>query len=717
MDLPPYSVDEYDPDIIISIIRYGTGWDNRGEISKKKQLQYLFRYLKDPQIDAKTTVFESEYIERHYLEDYAEYYVRCFNQHPRRCSRIHFFSNQFTEDQFTSVLQNESNVFRKLLSENYLGYIVIRPIPNTFLAKTCIKPYRTLAATESATVYKVITKPNPVSLFGIPLTAEAIAIQEQDKVVAACATSALWVYLAASKHLSDNHLPSLSAITKSAIPDDSDGSRTFPNKGLNPEQISKSLKCFKLEPTVYRYKDQGIACLDEITRNIYAYMGNEIPVLIGGAIYKKNKEGNAIQVGEHIICILGYKIEKDYVSNRDGLKLKSNSMCKLYAHDDRYGPYTKVNLDTENWPNQSKKTDAPDIEGLLLTQHSNDNDDELFVPDLLIIGLYHKIRITYNEIGTICNTFYKVVYTIIKTELPTLVGNNTITQDNVNTLLNSYNPILEGVWDISLITNNTLKEDIISSHEWCSSNGKDDKSDFLTEPLPRFIWRCQITHNGEKITDILFDATEVPQGKLVLGYISYSNRIEVFWHKIRESIKCGGWEHYRNSGHFSEDDKAAINSIIRFFVVGQEDIGLNAYYGRARLPKRSLKSGEADDFDNIQRRQDLFYIRGESHSNLSDLNLKTGTKYIWVINKDGDLVIGEDIIGNGKCLGHPTLIDGEPARIGGELFFKDATWSINAKSATYSSHLGGKPEVVKKYLDAVKNNKLPNDNINIDLPK
>ncbi len=702
MDLQSYSVDDYHRDHIINLIRHRTGWDNRGEISKKKQLKYLFSYLED--VNVKTTISESEYIDRHYLEDYSEYYVKCFNHHPRRCSRIHFFSHEFDEEEFISVLQNEEgSLSQDLLSQAYIGFIVIRPIPNTFLAKTCIKPYDSLIDKPE---YKIITKSNPVSLFGISLTAKTVAIQEQDKVVASCATSALWVFITASDHMKDNQIPSLSSITKFAIPDNTDGPRTFPNKGLNSGQISKSLKQFGLEPTVYSYRDQGIDCLDEIKEIIHAYLGNDIPVLLGGLIYKKNKDKDKddeiVLVGNHLICVLGYKIDDRYESYRNNIKLKSQSIHELYAHDDRYGPYAKIELNKKEWSvNKNCK-----IKGLLFT-HRNDND-ELFVPDLLIIGLYHKIRITYKEIATVCEVFHSVISSIASIILSAPMMNEE--------LVETFKVINEGIWDISLTTSNTLKQDIIKTREWCSSNGEKSKSNFLAKLLPKYIWRCRITYDGEKITDILFDATEVPQGKLVLGYISYSKFNEGFWQRISKEIKNGDWEKYRNSKHFDEEDKLALNSIMKFFSIWQDDIGLNFNYGGLRLPKRFFKSGETNFFNNIQQRNDLYFIRGEKHGSLKDLPLDTNICYIWVINKNGDFVFGKDVSEETRdnYRGHPTLIDGEPARIGGELNFKNSEWVINTKSRTYSSHLKKRPDLQKNYLNIIINNKFTNKDIKFE---
>ena len=695
-ELPSYRVSEYNKDYVIDFIRLKTGWTGRDEVSNKPQLKYLFPYLEEDHIDVRSIVFENEYIDRNYLEDDSEYYVRCFNQHPKLCSRIHFFSCELDESNFISLLENEKDM--KSVEDNYIGYIVIRPIPNTFLAKICIKPYKALL---SGSEYKLITKPNKVSLFGIQLNVDTISLQEQDKVVAACATSALWVLLNASQHVVDDRLPSPSAITKSATLLDSDGVRTFPNKGLRPEQVAKGLKNFGLEPSILVFKNNNLENINQIKENIYAYLGNDIPSLLGGVVYRKNEKGNVEEIGRHLICILGYKCDKEYDFDcEEKLKLKSRSIDRLYAHDDRYGPYAKVVLDKVTWQ-ISRNGNDEDVQGLSLAHHYG--NDDLFSPDLLIIGHYHKIRITYSEIYDTCSIIHRIMSMY---ENVGLTKNGRIPPE----LKQSFDSMRNGVWNIELITNNNLKEELIKTKEWCSANGVTQKSDFLTSNMPRFIWRCQISIKGNQFTEILFDATEVPQGDILLGYISYSEIGEIFWQYIRASIGRGEWDIYRNVIS-CDTEKVAISSFIRFFKQPKGDVRLNSLYGPATLPNRILKKGETDQFSNVTNRMDLYYIRDFSTGAQTLSKFEKEKVYIWVIDIAGDLILGCDVKDGESYQGHPTLIDGRPARIGGELnYLQDkGKWVINCKSRSYSSHLKHNEKLALIYLQNVINHKFPNE--------
>jgi len=77
----------------------------------------------------------------------------------------------------------------KQLDSNYLGFMVLKPLPQTIVGRTCFKTYPDDGNRRHfPTLHKYSS-----NLFGLPLTVNSLAYQEQDKVVAACATSALWL--------------------------------------------------------------------------------------------------------------------------------------------------------------------------------------------------------------------------------------------------------------------------------------------------------------------------------------------------------------------------------------------------------------------------------------------------------------------------------------------------------------------------------------------
>lgn len=53
-------------------------------------------------------VVEKEYIDRDFLDDFAGYYVRCFTDYGRICSRFHFFRESFGEPEIERLFELSS---------------------------------------------------------------------------------------------------------------------------------------------------------------------------------------------------------------------------------------------------------------------------------------------------------------------------------------------------------------------------------------------------------------------------------------------------------------------------------------------------------------------------------------------------------------------------------------------------------------------------------
>jgi len=132
-----------------------------------------------------------EYIDRHFFDDFAAYYSMCFHSYPRLGTRLHFFAEAYDKnaaEAFRSSLNGPvekmdglTNVFGE-----YIGFLVIRPLPQTMIGRTCIKAPQVLAE------HVFIHRKYDAHLYGYKLRVKSLAFQEQDRTVSACATSALW---------------------------------------------------------------------------------------------------------------------------------------------------------------------------------------------------------------------------------------------------------------------------------------------------------------------------------------------------------------------------------------------------------------------------------------------------------------------------------------------------------------------------------------------
>ena len=218
-------------------------------VMEKVHLTYFEDYFNF--LNAKTIVVEKPYIDRAYLEDFAAYYVRCFRDYTSSCSRLHFFDNEFDESQFVGTLKKEDGAISfQQMGDSYLGFIVLKPLPKTIVGRTCLKTY----PSQNRRCFPTIRTHN-VHLFGIPLKIETVAFQEQDKVVAACATSALWSIFQCTAKLFEHSIPSPVDITRTAARGPSRGNRALPNAGLQYPEIAEAISVLGLEPYILARKD------------------------------------------------------------------------------------------------------------------------------------------------------------------------------------------------------------------------------------------------------------------------------------------------------------------------------------------------------------------------------------------------------------------------------------------------------------------------------
>ncbi len=94
------------------------------------QLMYLGEYL--AQLQCKTVLIETHYIDRDYIYDTAMFYARNLRSYPNYCQRLHFFREAFDETRWRSLLKDANQGYGAkslhFLEKGYLGFSVVRPL-------------------------------------------------------------------------------------------------------------------------------------------------------------------------------------------------------------------------------------------------------------------------------------------------------------------------------------------------------------------------------------------------------------------------------------------------------------------------------------------------------------------------------------------------------------------------------------------------------------
>lgn len=443
-------------------------------IGAKRHLRYFEEYF--AHIDAKTIIVEKDYIDRDFLEDFSAYYVRCFYGYDRRCARFHFFQQPFTEKDFKRLLEGApKNLTASLLQECYLGFIVVKPIPETVVGRTCLRTYD---SDGNRRVFPV-TREYPVNLYGISLkTPRTLAFQEQDQVAAACATSAMWSVFHGTGRLFQHHIPSPAAITQTAAEHIVALNRCLPNRGLNILQIADAIRKVGLEPTVLGAQDSFF-----FQATTYAYLRGHIPLLLVVLVTNPSQPTSADQ-DRHAVTVTGYSLgcsaPQGYGSNN--FLLEASRIDKVYAHDDQVGPFARMNLLQQN-----------------ILSTSSGGPHTHAVREFLFLPLYHKIRIP------------------LRTVLDAVMLFDAFFEHVIHPQFHSTHP-QRLTWDIYLTTVNDLKEKVTY---WTNLDGTYKRA-ILCRSLPRFIWQASACCGSTPIMDLVFDATDIKQGHFLNFVIEHN---------------------------------------------------------------------------------------------------------------------------------------------------------------------------------------------------
>jgi len=683
----PYDITAYNIDVICGHISHKTGTPFH-LVKQKKQISYLDCYLQSPDIAANTLIIENSYIEKNYTENYSEYYSRCFHPYSKTCSRIHFFNlpNEWSSEKLEQLLNDRdggllSSEGYSELCDGYIGFVVIRPIPNTFLDKICLKIYERLSRPKKNAVIK---RKYDVSLFGMPLSIETVAFQEQDKVLSACATSALWSFTHATNHRMEKDIPSPGTITKLAKPSNQGHDRQFPNSGLSSYMIRRFINEAGLEPEQVSLKESMNYNSDLLKEYSYSFISSKIPLICGISVYEESTDADGRVVyqykGDHAISILGYSLNEELDEVSD-INLTAHSIDKIYAHDDRIGPFTRF-IFKDSQPVTT--SDGQDIKKYLVTEIDNSASSEILnfkkeviVPNILILGVYHKIRINYSAIKSTAVAFNRML-------------NEFFQANNYDSIFNEIGFITDTStwnWDISLYEVNDFKKEIIQS-------GLKNKAKYLTAHWPKYIWSIEVEDEDKKpLFSLCFDATDIPQGKIFLDVLIFNQKTATMFQAFSEH--CEDMVSKSIIGMQSNIDTnfylwGIINYMADVEPASYSNI-LDEQYGEVRIPRY---------FKDDEIRHDSLYFTDSRFSLYEETQIKLdeSVQYLWLINEEGWLIIGEEklIKGTGSKIGHVTLNKGRPGRIAGELKYQDECWIINGKSGRYSGNYSS--ENLTKYV-------------------
>jgi hypothetical protein len=496
----PYDVLPYDVDSLKTILSQKSSACIE-TINNKLHCIFFEEYFRE--IGACTIVIENSYVDRDFLDDFMGYYVSCFKKYYSNCTRLHFFCNSFLKEDFDHLLSGQlSTITEEQLQSSYLGFIVVKPLPKTIIGRTCLKTYA-----ENNRRHFSVNRDYQVNLFGVPLNVQSLAFQEQDHVVSACATSAIWSIFQGTGFLYQHPILSPVDITKIACQNLPIENRFFPNDGLFVPQMAQVIRSVGLEPYLVKPQTEEV-----FKSSLYAYLHDGIPALLGFALADtsslKGSSTAAQYRGNHAVAVTGYSLGHASTTpySGTGFCLKASRIDRIYVHDDQIGPFSRMIFDNIHIP---LLINGEKVTATSLSTSWRGKDGKIgsmrAYPDIILVPLYHKIRIPFDTVEEIIVCFDAFIEKFRATKLINL------------------DERLE--WDIFLTTNNKFKSSILHS----KGLRHDKKLNILKEQMPRFIWRAIAYCKDNSILELLFDATDIEQSFFMLNAIGYD---EVFFNTL-----------------------------------------------------------------------------------------------------------------------------------------------------------------------------------------
>jgi hypothetical protein len=306
------------------------------------QVKYLSSYLQHEDVGARTILVEHEYVDRHWLEEYSNYYSTLLSPPRVKATRLHFFDVAWTLEEFKRLLSESMEApGDSTLNGHYLGFAVIRPLPGAPIGRTVLRPYRKNTDRCFAPAELV----HRVHLAGLTLELEGLPFQQQDQGVAACATTALWSALTKVIRTDGGRAPTPFAVTKAAI-DRKVQARAFPaTAGLDLDQTASAVQAFDYQPHVFQSADDP----DAFFLALKIYLRSGIPVVVRAKV----EDGDL-----HALTLVGFReVAGDaaapgqmlQIGKPDRPRLSARGIKQWYAHDDRLGPYARLGFDADGF--------------------------------------------------------------------------------------------------------------------------------------------------------------------------------------------------------------------------------------------------------------------------------------------------------------------------------------------------------------------------------
>jgi hypothetical protein len=441
------------------------------ELGLSTASRYVHDYLCE--LNTSSVLIEEHYVDRHFLDDYASYYARSFAPPRHHCKRLHFFKEVSTQELGKALTRAASPTDRLEveghLAEQYLGFVVERPLPRARVGRTVLRTY---PVDDNRRHYSVV-RPYTVYIGGlVRITIHGLAFQQQDVGAAVCASTSLWSALQRVAYLAGNRTPTPSGITSAA------GSPYPANHGLSELNMAAALSSLGYVAEVFQPSENRAWFRAKLT----CCLESQLPAVLLLTTKRATGAGK-VEVG-HAVTVTGFSepVGAAAVATTDpGLApicLRGSELAIIYVHDDNLGSHAHYELfDSDELDDNSHRK-------LMLRRGRKDHKKEWWTVD------------EWTVIGALVPKPEK-----LRLPLESLLGHLIALRPVLDATFNNAPLELSARFSTGTEYKRTLQTDEL--------DGKLVQDFMLNQSLPRHLGVLSASCNGALLLNVLVDVTEV----------------------------------------------------------------------------------------------------------------------------------------------------------------------------------------------------------------
>ena len=259
-------------------------------------------------LGAQTAIIEYRYLDANYRSEHSSFYSITFRRYPSVAHRIHFFA----QEQPDELADPNAVLDFSTMSDNYLGFVVLRPVPGAPIGRVALAP-----PSQFASEVTCITEER-TNVFGVPMRVGSAPFMAQDSQLGVCAHMSLWT-AARHHHLAFGHPDFTVAAIAESIP--AEMGRVAPSTGLTVHQLAAGCRALGLPALIYKCDPlQDLPAEESIPRIACRYLNSGMPVIVAAG-------------SRHAFCVVGYT--RVHAGTSD-------ERIHFIRQDDERGPYQVV---------------------------------------------------------------------------------------------------------------------------------------------------------------------------------------------------------------------------------------------------------------------------------------------------------------------------------------------------------------------------------------